>query len=164
MNVLLACTCGQKVAISFQDAGRQMKCKCGQAIEVPRLSELRKLANVVPEVQKLEVLSSRQLYGRVILGALLMLTMLVIMYEVFFLRANENHGFNIWKLFSAAFFCVLSSFTLLGRIWARLLLIVWLLFSTILVFVAYADIRDPVLLTVLVVYAVLIVCLMTIKT
>ena len=67
-------------------------------------------------------------------------------------------------LFSIGFVGTLGWFTVLGRIWARLILVLFLLFAALLYFMAFLDSRNPELINVLIVHAVLIVALMTIKT
>jgi hypothetical protein len=39
----LPCTCGRRLAVSAGDAGTEIRCKCGRAVEVPDLGKLRAL-------------------------------------------------------------------------------------------------------------------------
>jgi len=46
----MSCHCGRTIVARAKDAGGSITCKCGNAIQVPRLSELRQLAGADPFV------------------------------------------------------------------------------------------------------------------
>jgi len=44
MNYTVACHCGNEIGVSASQAGSSVSCDCGQAVDVPRLSLLRRSA------------------------------------------------------------------------------------------------------------------------
>ncbi|MGA2797531.1 MAG: hypothetical protein ABSE63_08145 [Thermoguttaceae bacterium] len=40
---LLPCSCGRKIAVQLRQAGETVKCECGNSIDVPTLSNIKKL-------------------------------------------------------------------------------------------------------------------------
>src|SRR5687768_469304 len=44
----IRCVCGQELPVATSSAGGHVTCPCGQAVSVPRLSELKRLAGHAP--------------------------------------------------------------------------------------------------------------------
>jgi hypothetical protein len=138
MIVELACGCGKKVLATYRDAGGEVTCGCGQKVDVPRLSQLRKLAKDEGQPAPSLALTQRQLIGRYILGTMFALWMLDTLYVRFFVKVQYPLPL-ILSLIPLGLSAALMVFTVLGRLWARLILILLLLVALIPIVIVLQD-------------------------
>jgi hypothetical protein len=162
MIVELACGCNKKVLASYRDAGGEVTCDCGRKVEVPRLSELRKLARDESRPAPSLALSQRQLIGRYILGTMFAIWMLGTLYTI---MTNNDRGYSIFTgMVPLGLSAALMMFTVLGRIWARLIIIVLVIWSMIPIVIAYQSSHRPEHLGAIAMGGLMILALMFIKT
>jgi hypothetical protein len=156
-DVELQCPCGKLIPVYFREAGESKVCACGSSIEVPRLSELRLMTKQVHTVPANESLSKRQLIGRYILGTLFAVVLLVDLY--LFAASAEMSA-----IIRNVLFVGLAWFTLIGRLWARLILVILLVVSIALLVRIHLIHPQPASLVLLAEYVILLVALMIVKT
>jgi hypothetical protein len=156
-DVELQCPCGKSIPVYFREAGESKVCSCGSATDIPRLSELRLLTKHVNSAPANESLSKRQLIGRYILGTLFALVLLVDLY--LFASSAEMSG-----IIRNILFVGLAWFTLIGRLWARLILVILLIVAIALLVRMHLIHPHPTSLVLLGEYVILLVALMIVKT
>lgn len=156
-DVELQCFCGKTIPVYYREAGESKVCSCGSTIEIPRLSELRLLTKHVPSTPANESLSKRQIIGRYILGTLFAVVLLVDLY--LFAASAEMSG-----IIRNVLFVGLAWFTLIGRLWARLILVILLVVSIALLVRMHLIHPHPTSLVLLAEYVILFFALMIVKT
>jgi len=146
MDLELDCSCGRKVPIKYADAGSQLHCICQTVIDVPQLSVLRVMSGQVDETVTDEP-SPQQLKGRrrLRLICILMavyLSLPFVLWSIFWILKTSNKltsqlstaripSVNFGDIISFILFLILAHFACADHRWARGLLIIQCIGSTI---------------------------------
>ena len=145
MDVILTCSCGSAIPVRFADAGKKVHCKCQQMVDVPRLRLLREMSGQESKPFVLEELTRKQRRGRRLLAIICFLMTFYLftcilhtfqMTSWLVNRVNPRIDLDEHKMLtvmgmvsvvSFVSFVVFAFFACSGHLWARILLIIYLL-------------------------------------